>query len=114
MERSRYSKHLMVMAATALAPSVNQIASAFENIPQVESVFVQSREDSKFKVFAVVNNEDEAVYDEIFHRELVLLRELPSVRIDFNVITRRNRPIEEFVGKVVPSWERTAAFERAR
>jgi hypothetical protein len=95
---------------TVVAPSIeSRVAGAFQDIPEVESVYVLRRNEDVFKVFTIVNEEDDAVYRLIFQRELTLLSKLPSTHIDFNVITRHNRPVQEFLGKNSPAWERKAS-----
>lgn len=95
-----------------MAPTVDlQVAEAFEDIPQVESVYVVHRDNQKLKVFTVVNEENDVVYSAIHKRELGLLHKWPQALIDFNVITRHNRPVREFLGMKTPVWERTTASE---
>lgn len=97
---------------TAMAPTLEvQVARVFEDIPQVESVYVVPRGNNRLKVWTVVNEEDDAVYSAIYQRELGLLHRFTQALIDFNVITRHNRPVREFVGTKTLVWERTVASE---
>ncbi len=86
--------------------SLNQeLARAFQNVREVESVYVFQRE-NVIEVFTVVVDDTAEVSDRIAEVELALGRSLRSVRFDFNTIARRNRPIQEFLGSCTPMWSR--------
>jgi hypothetical protein len=92
---------------TAMAIAIDsEIAKVLQEVPQVESVYVLHREGDLLRVFTVVNEENEAAYHQIYDRELGLATKLAPVRLDFNVITRYGRPIQEFVGPHTPAWAR--------
>jgi hypothetical protein len=102
----RYSNRLSGMG-TAMAVAIDsEVARVLQQVPQVEGVYVIHREGDLLRVFTAVNDEDDAVYGEIYDRELHLATKLAPVRFDFNVITRYGRPIQEFVGPHTPAWER--------
>ncbi|MGH9343340.1 MAG: hypothetical protein ACRD3O_10190 [Terriglobia bacterium] len=95
-----------------MAPHLERdIATVFRGIPEVESVYITLQGGDSLKVCTVVNEEDDSVYNAIYDHELAFLRSHPSARIDFNTVTRHNRPIEEFLGKKSPAWERTVVCE---
>jgi hypothetical protein len=54
-----------------------------------------------FQVFTIIDDDDEALYDEIYERERSLIRQFEGVHFDFNVIASRGRSIEEIVGSDV-------------
>lgn len=58
-------------------------------------------------VFTVINKEDDDVLEAIYTQELKLARSLPAFHLDFNTITRRDRPMTDFVGSNTPAWERS-------
>lgn len=82
-----------------------EIASAFEEIPEVESVYVLHRGDA-LKVFTPVNEDNEQLSDQIYDRELELGRKRSDIHFDFNLVAKRNRPIHQFLGSYTPVWER--------
>jgi hypothetical protein len=89
------------------------IVHAFECIPEVESVYLFSRGARDLAVFAVVNEENDYVLENICAQELQLARSLPSFHLDFNTITRRNRPMTDFVGSNAPAWQRNPTSGKA-
>jgi hypothetical protein len=84
-----------------------EVASAFESIPEIESIYI-IHGGTVLKVFIFVNEEDDSVYNRIYDREIDLEKRLSDQCFDFRVIARRNRPIQEFVGSMAPVWERSA------
>ncbi len=92
--------------ATLVGLSLDQeIAHAFEDVCEVESVYVLRRE-NVIEVITVVIDDTAEVSDRIAEVELALGRMFRSVRFDFNTIARRGRPTQEFLGLCAPTWSR--------
>jgi hypothetical protein len=91
----------------------DRIAHAFECIPEVESVYLFSRGARELAVFTVVNEESDYVLENIYTQELQLARSFPLFHLDFNTITRRNRPMIDFVGSNTPAWQRNPTSGKA-
>lgn len=92
----------------------DELASAFRDIPEVEAVYL-AKDDRVMSVCIFVNEEDDAAYDRIYDREIELEKsagQRPS--LDFRIIARQNRPIQEFVGMTTPAWVRLAEDNRTR
>lgn len=107
-ERDRYAKHLLDVG-TQMALSVeNRIASAFQDIPQVETVYISTSDTHTMSVSIFVNEADQQVYRQTYCREIELERASREISFDFSVIARHNRPMREFVGSESPTWERCA------
>lgn len=85
----------------------SRIASAFEDIPQVESVYVR-QDASTVSVSIFINDPDEEAYHQIYTREIDMEKRSREINFDFSVIARRNRPIAEFVGSETATWKRRA------
>jgi len=103
---SKIRQVLLGMGTARVSTIDQEVASAFAHIPEVESVCVLHRDGDLLRVFTIVNEEDKTVFDQIYDREIDLEDRLASVRFDFNTITRRNRPLQEFLGQNTPTWER--------
>lgn len=88
-------------------PIEHSVASAFENVAGVESVYVR-QSGPILNVFPVINEEDERTLDRIFDCEISLRRLLRDVNFDFEIIVRHGRDVREFVGKNSPIWQRKA------
>lgn len=93
------------METITTTPLDQEIVSAFEGIPEVESVYVLHRGDV-LKVFTIVNDDSEQLSDQIYDRELELGRRRSDIHFDFNLVARRNRPIHQLLGSYTPVWER--------
>lgn len=104
-----YIEHLLGMEAAMALDVDQQVAASFADIAEVESVYILHRPNDVLRVYAIVNEEDDAVYDQIYDREHDLEKRWAFMRLDFNVIARRNRPVVEFLGSNTPAWERTTA-----
>ena len=92
----------------ALPAAASEIAGAFSDIPEVESVYL-AQDDHVLSVCIFVNQEDDSAYDKIYDREIELERNAGQrSSFDFRIIARRNRPIQEFVGMTPPAWVRFA------
>lgn len=66
-------------------------------VPEVESVFVEKEDDSSFTVYTIVNERDLEVRSRIYDRELAILSALPGIALEFNILSRRNRPLESVI-----------------
>jgi len=67
-------------------------------VPEVECVFVEKEDDRSFIVYTVVNERDLEVRSRIYDRELAILDANPGIGIEFNILSRRNRPLEALMG----------------
>jgi hypothetical protein len=105
-EHIAYSEHLLSMGTATAIDADRLVANAFQDIPQVESVYIVHRDSNVLRIFTVVNDEDPAAYDKIYDKEIELEDTYQFLRFDFNVITRRNRPVQDFIGQNSPAWER--------
>jgi hypothetical protein len=66
-------------------------------VPEVECVFVEQEADSSFAVYTVVNERDLDVRSKIYDREMEILESNPGINIEFNILSRRNRPLESII-----------------
>lgn len=91
-----------------MAPSVQeQIEMTMGSVPQVESVYlVPTETHGTIRVLTIVDVEDDDVYSLIYAKEVDFARVLRPRRLDFTVIARYGRPVQELVGATRPSWER--------
>ena len=71
-------------------------------VPEVECVFVEKEDDASFTVYTVVNDRDLDVRSKIYDREMEILGANPGIKIEFNILSRRNRPL----GTVIQSKEK--------
>lgn len=85
-----------------------EIANSFKRIPQIESVYVLRHDHNLLRIFAIVDEENSGVYDQIYDLEIEIEDRWPLVKLDFNIIARRNRQVHEFIGTLSPAWERSA------
>jgi hypothetical protein len=83
-----------------------RIASAFQSIPQVESIYVLHNDEASFSVVTVLSNPDRGAYAQVFEQEGQLLDSLSTVHFDFHVLARRGRSLDEIVGSNIPVWQR--------
>lgn len=99
-----------------MAPCFQQeIESTLGTVSEVEGVYLlpAARGDG-FRVLTVVDRDEDQVYRLIYAQELELARKLPGAQLDFAVIARRGRPVEQVVGEDRPTWEKVAVDEHRR
>lgn len=77
-------------------------------VPEVECVFVEKEEPSTFTVYTVVNERDLDVRSRIYDREMAILSAHPGIGIEFNVLSRRNRPLEAVIRTKEKPYKRAA------
>lgn len=82
------------------------IAANFGGIDQVLGVYLVAGDNGAISVFTVISDDEEAVYDQVYEKERLLIRQFTHVHFDFNVIARRGRSIREMFGDRAPAWER--------
>lgn len=80
-----------------------EIASALLAVPSVETVHVD-RTAGITRVWAIVDDPPEEVYDDIYSRERSLIRQFDQEFLDFSVIARRGRETRSFVSLPCPGW----------
>jgi hypothetical protein len=81
------------------------IGHAFADLPAVEEVHILNRGDI-LNVFAIVDDDEESVFDAIYARERVVINRFPEYHFDFNVIARRGRSLHELISLSTPVWQR--------
>lgn len=91
------------MTTTDIQSSVGR---SFADIAEVESVYVLRGGDT-LRVFTIVGDVNEDVYDRIYEQERLIIRDFRSAHFDFNVISLRGRPANEIVGSILPVWQRS-------
>ena len=84
----------------------SSVGKSFANIAEVESVYVVPGGDT-LRVFTIVGDVAEDVYDRIYEHERSIIREFMGAHFDFNVISRRGRSANEIMGSILPVWQRT-------
>src|SRR4051812_4252506 len=84
----------------------SSVGRSFADIHEVESVYVVSGGDT-LRVFTLVGDVNEDVYDRIYEHERSIIREFKGAHFDFNVICRRGRAAAEIIGSILPVWQRT-------
>src|SRR5688500_2909666 len=92
--------------ASSMRVEEKTLGKAFSDIPHVESVFVFNEQDA-VRVFTVIDEDDDAAYRGIYEREIEIARQFDPHTIEFRVIARRGRPVEEIVGSRIPAWQRS-------
>lgn len=83
------------------------IVQKLSAVPEVESLYVINR-GSVVRVFAVIDQEVDDVFDAIYDRESSIMRRFSDVSFDFNILARRGRPIDQLVGSETPIWGRSS------
>ena len=77
-------------------------------IPEVEYVFVEKDVDESYVVSTIVNERDFEVRSRIYDRELAIFDAHPGIEFEFNVISRRNRPLEQIITSNTKPYKRGA------
>jgi len=102
-----------VEVRTPMCPQVlsvrDFIAGELSLVPEVELVFV-SRKDRQFHVWTVVDAFERSVREKIYAHEREIIDEFDSIDFDFNIISRRGRPLDEATVKL--NSETDLAFRR--
>jgi len=93
------------MAAIMTTTIGETIVNAFAQIPEVEGIYLR-QSGSMLRVFTVVDEENDSAFEKIYQKERSLAHSSPDFQFDFNVIARRGRDVQEFVGANVPLWQR--------
>src|SRR5262249_36339483 len=76
------------------------IGDELSRIPEVEAVFA-TRRGKVFYIVTVVDAFDSKVREQIYKRELRLSDEFSDLTFDFNVLSRRGRPLNQVAGKEI-------------
>jgi hypothetical protein len=91
----------------AMALDIKRVVDeAFADVPAIEEIYAR-RDGSTYSVTAIINDEDDSVFDQIYDRERRIIRSHRNAIFDFHVIARRGRPVHEFVGCNQPVWHRS-------
>jgi hypothetical protein len=72
-------------------------------VPSVEKVFV-GKSKSMVRVWTVVDDPPEEVFDAIYDREKSIIHQFNHERFDFTVVTRKGRDISSFMSMDCPGW----------
>jgi hypothetical protein len=75
-------------------------------VPEVECVFVDKEDDRSFVVCTVVNERDPEVRSRIYDRELAILDAHPGIDFEFNILSRRNRPLAQVMQSTQKPYKR--------
>lgn len=95
------------MGATLTLPDVHSsVGRSLSDIPEVERVYVV-REGNTLRVFTIVGEVNEDVYDRIYEHERSIIRDFRDAHFDFNVISLRGRAPAEVMGSILPAWQRS-------
>lgn len=97
-----------VALSTQVSPYVDaeyRIAGNLLMVPQVESVVIR-REDSITRVWTVVDADDDQVFDAVYDRERIIIRDLSPERFDFHVVARKGRPLRSVMTMGYRIWQR--------
>ena len=78
------------------------VGQAFADVDAVEGVYVCGK-GPVLRVFTVIDDDSEDVYDRIYEREKRVKRSVAE-RVCFSVIARRGRDIGDIVGSCVAVW----------
>lgn len=78
-------------------------------VPEVECVFVDKDDDNSFVVSTIVNDRDLQVRSRIYDREMAILEAHPGIDFEFNIISRRNRPLAQVMTTRQKPYKRVAA-----
>lgn len=90
------------------------VAESLAEIPEVESIFVASSEDGPLDVIAVIDQDDDAVYDRIFDQERKLMH-IPNHRpFNLHIVARRGRNLSTILSGDTPVWTRTPSVAEYR
>jgi hypothetical protein len=84
----------------------SSVGRSFSGIPEVESVYIVRGGDT-LRVFTIVGEINEDVYDRIYEHERSIIRDFRGAHFDFNVISLRGRAVSEIVGSILPVWQRS-------
>ncbi|MGH9510716.1 MAG: hypothetical protein ACRD2U_01125 [Terriglobales bacterium] len=75
-------------------------------IPEVEYVFVEKDVDDSYIVSTIVNARDLEVRSRVYERELAIFDAHPGIEFEFNIISRRNRPLEQIITSNTKPYKR--------
>jgi hypothetical protein len=80
-------------------------------VPSVETVYVEQNADI-VRVWTIVDDPAEHVYDQIYDTEKALINQFNSVRFDFSVVPRKGRETRSLITLNCPGWVRTEAMPK--
>ncbi len=90
-----------------------KITSRLLSEPAVETVYIDRR--SKVtRVWTIVDDPLEDVYDSIYEREASIVREFQGEHFDFSVMARKGRETRSFMSFRCPGWTRIDLQASAR
>lgn len=90
-----------------MTPTIDSIiVDSLQALPEIERVYVVRGYGEGVRVLTVVDEEEDAVYERIYEKELQISDNLPSVLFDFSIIARRGQPIDLLMGQNAPIWVR--------
>jgi hypothetical protein len=81
------------------------IARHLLSIKEVESLYIHTSQEMT-RVWTVVDDPPEQVFDAIYDRERVVIRELAPDRFDFHVVARKGRPLRSVLTLGYCMWMR--------
>jgi len=82
-----------------------RIAKHILSVPEAESVFI-NRTKEIIRVWTIVDDPGEEVFDAIYERERLVIREHGQERFDFHVVARKGRLLRSVLSLSYPSWTR--------
>jgi hypothetical protein len=98
------------MSSTVTAPDIaTAVGQAFSDLDAVEGVYLCGK-GPVFRLFTVINDDSEDVYDRIYEREKRIKHSVAE-KLRFSVIARHGRSIGDIVGGCAAIWQRAPQHE---
>ncbi|HZX13165.1 MAG TPA: hypothetical protein VFF49_02045 [Thermodesulfobacteriota bacterium] len=85
---------------------INAIISEIATVTSVEQIFVKEK-NRVVTIWTIINDDDRQVRRNIYEKEENVFDRFPDIKLDFNVVMRRNRPLEEIM-----SFDREPIYKR--
>lgn len=82
------------------------VAEKLAEVPEVESIFINSIEGGPLDVIAVIDQDQDEAYDHIFDQERELMHILNQRPFDLHIIARRGRNLRAILSGDTPIWTR--------
>lgn len=71
------------------------IRDVFIAIPEIEQVYISQQSPRTISTLIVIDGKDYGVLDRIFEHEAEILKAIPDVSVNFDVVIRDGRPLTD-------------------
>jgi hypothetical protein len=82
------------------------IADMLLGVSGVEYAFVEIQAGGVFHVWTVVDNPQDEVYDAIYDREKLIIKQFHPIPFDFQVIARRGKDLRSVISLACRGWRK--------